>query len=136
MNLTEINYSLEQNPPKTEIELQTRVLEYCIKNEIDFIEVSTVGYGYSKINKYSENTFYNNEFAKKGESINDTNKRLCEYIKTEYLQKKDCVVWVSTFFGLVDCRFYDAKTNKSIYIEGTASKEQKAFRELVGLLHK
>lgn len=136
MNLKEINHSLEQSPPKTEIELQTRVLEYCIKNEVDFIEVSTVGYGYSKINKYSENVFCSNEFAKKGEAINDTNKRLCEYIKTEYLEKKDCVVWFSTFFGLVACRFYDAQTNTNINIGGSASKEQKVFKELVNLLHK
>lgn len=135
MNLTEIDYSIKENPPQTEIELQSRVLEYCIKNEIDFIEFSTVGRDWSKVNKFSENQFYSEPFATKKETTTEINERLSKYIKDNYLQKKDCVVWFSTFFGLVNCRFYDAKTNKNINIQGTAKNCQEGFKTLVDLYH-
>lgn len=135
MNLTEIDYSIKENPPQTEIELQSRVLKYCIKNSIDFIEFSTVGRDWSKVNNFSENQFYNEPFATKKETTTETNKRLSKYIKDNYLQKKDCVVWFSTFFGLVNCRFYDAKTNKNINIQGTAKDCQEGFKTLVDLYH-
>ena len=135
MNLTEINFSIVENPPQTEIELQSRVLEYCIKNSIDFIEFSTVGGDWSKVNKFSENEFYNEPFATKKETMVEANERLSKYIKDNYLQKKDCVVWFSTFFGLVNCRFYDAKTNKNLNIHGTAKDCQKGFKKLVDLYH-
>lgn len=135
MNLKEIISSIEQSPPKTEIELQRRAFKYCIKNKIDFIEFSTVGYGSSKINKFSEGLFFSEPFATKKETILETNKRLSEHIKANYLQKKDCVVWFSTFFGLVNCRFYDAQTNKSLNIEGEAREKQKSFSSLVELYH-
>lgn len=136
MNLTEIDFSIKENPPQTEIELQNRVLSYCIKNKIDFIDFSTVGEDFSKVNKFSEEQFYNEPFATKKETITETNERLSKYIKDNYLGgKKDCIVWFSTFFGLVNCRFYDASTNKNLNIEGSARLEQKAFSELVNLFH-
>ena len=135
MNLTEIDFSIKEKPPQTEIELQSRVLEYCIKNDIDFIEFSTVGRGWSKVNKFSENQFYNEPFATKKETVTETNERLSKYIKDNYLQKKDCVVWFTTFFGLVNCRFYDFKTDKNINIQGTAKEEQKLFKKLADLYH-
>lgn len=135
MNLPEIDYSIKENPPQTEIELQSRVLDYCIKNKIDFIEFSTVGKDFSKVNKFSEEQFYNKPFATKKETIIEINERLSKYIKDNYLQKKDCVVWFSTFFGMVNCRFYDAKTNKNINIQGTAKDCQKGFKKLVDLYY-
>ena len=135
MNLDEIKYSVEKNPPKTEIELQTRVLNYCMKNKIDFIQFSTIGRGWSRVNKYSEEEFYNESFGTKKETITETNERLSKYIKNNYLQKKDCVVWFSTFFGLASCRFYDAAGNKSFNIIGTAKEEQENFKKLADLYH-
>ena len=136
MKLKEIRFSIKQNPPQTEIELQSRILEYCIKNKIDFIEFSTIGTKWSKINKYSEGEFYNEPFAKKKETITEVNERLSKYIKDSYLQKKDFIIWFSTFFGLVNCRFYDAETNENINIEGTAREQNKSFNSLIELYHK
>lgn len=135
MNLNEIGYSIKENPPKTEIELQSRVLNYCIKNKIDFIEVSTVGKDWSKVNKFSREVFYNEPFATKKETIKETNDRLIRYINENYINKKDCVVLFSTFFGMTSCKFYDAETNKNININGIAREQQKAFVNLVDLYH-
>ena len=135
MNLKEISLSIEAKAPKTERELHDRTLEYCINNKIDFIEVSTVGFEWSKVNKYSQEVFYNKPFYNKGETIHQTNERLLEYIEKNYINKKDCVVWFSTFFGLKEVIFYDSLTHSSIRFKGGASEEATNFNKLIDIYH-
>lgn len=120
MNLAEIKNEVSGLKLDKEIDFHNFIAKWCKDNKTDLVENSTVYVSNmgNKVIHYSNDDFIMESTYKtaKKESNEQANKRFLETIKKQYIGSKDFVLLTLNFWGMINCRFYDFKTNETLTI--------------------